>query len=345
MPIVRKGRTATITLPTWTVHIIKKYNLQRYDLTPVIARETAQSWSADKKLKRKSQYVFDADRSYKETKLRPVISGNAIGFDERGDTIFLYLKNINGKKVISKRVRNKALQGFKKMEFAPCTRSGRKELKGAQAFNNRKGGTFAGEYNTGWMHLGGIFKIGHDRTKNKEKRRIAKHNDKLVAEYMLPLLRTMSHIYARTLPKAFGTQNVKIRSEHRHGETPFSTLTFLQSAPAAVHLDARNGAGSLACMTTVDTPKKYKGGAFCFVEYGVEIRVTPGDLLIAATPFHWHANLTPVEGEKYSIICYFKDALQRKRKIPCSECGVEFLGFPNRKKPRCPKCLEDRSKK
>lgn len=68
-------------------------------------------------------------------------------------------------------------------------------------------------------------------------------------------------------------------------------------------------------MTTIKPPSGSKGGEFCFVEYGVQIGVAPGDLLIAATPKHWHCNLSPVIGTKYSIICYFKDALRKKSLI------------------------------
>jgi hypothetical protein len=345
MPIIRKGRTAVITLPKWNDHIQKTQRIKPYYLTPIIPRATAQSWGADKGLKRKPQYVFDADPTYKTTKLLPLISRNAIGFDQNGDTIFLYLKKFNRKQAISRHLRRKALQGLLQMQFTPCASSGRPELRGAQAFNDRKAGTFAGEYNTGWMHLGGEFRIGLDpnRVKDHDKIKRAQHNDKLAKTFIVPMLRRISDIFALTLPKAFGTQNCKIKSAHRYGETtPFSTLTFLKSAPSAVHLDAKNGAGSLACMTTVGTSTPYVGGSFCLVEYGVEIKVQPGDLLIAATPFHWHANLSPVEGEKYSIVCYFKDVLQRKRKVICAECGAEFLDRPDRKKPRCPSCLANK---
>jgi hypothetical protein len=345
VPIIRKGETAVITLPKWHDYILDRQKIKRLNLTPVIPRATAQSWGADKNLTRKPQYVFDADPTYKTTKLLPLISRNTIGYDENGDTIFVYLKKFKRKEVISRHLRRKALQGLLQMQFTPCARSGRWELRGAQAFNNRKIGTFAGEYNTGWMHLGGVFRIGldPDRVRDAEKRKRAEHNDRLARKFVVPMLRRISDVFALALPKEFGSQNCKIKREHRYGDTtPFSTLTFLKSAPSAVHLDAKNGAGSLACMTTVGTSTRYTGGSFCLVQYGIEIKVQPGDLLIAATPYHWHANLSPVEGEKYSIICYFKDVLQRKRKVICAECGAEFLDRADRKKPRCPSCLANK---
>ena len=65
-------------------------------------------------------------------------------------------------------------------------------------------------------------------------------------------------------------------------------------------------------MTSVADPdpaKRYSGGTFCFVKYGVSVAVTPGDILIASTPQDWHADLTPVQGLKYSIVAYYKQTL------------------------------------
>ena len=51
------------------------------------------------------------------------------------------------------------------------------------------------------------------------------------------------------------------------------------------------------------------GGEFCFIEYGLKISVRPGDLLLGATMREWHCNLTPVQGTKYSITCYYRRGL------------------------------------
>lgn len=336
MAIIREGATAVITLPKFPDRQIRDYVLKRYDLQPVIDRAIAQSWSGNKKAKRKAQYP---PHPYKPTIL---VSENAIGFDSRGELMFLYLKTIKGKPAISQRVRDRALMGFLKMDFRSCNRSSRPELRGAVAFNGPDGDVEAGEINTGWVHLGRAFEIGASIKNPKTHRRYIENLKQ--KQHLLPLLRAIDGIFATALPEAFARQNTKIEWKHRHGVSPFSTLTFLRSASSAVHLDARNGTGSLACMTTVDTRTPYSGGAFCFVEYGVEIRVKPGELLIAATPYHWHCNLTPVKGRKYSMICYFKDALQRKRNLKCADCGNDFSGVPKRK-PRCPTCLGNRPKR
>ena len=156
------------------------------------------------------------------------------------------------------------------------------------------------------MHLRREFKL-------KQSAEVERHSSSLYK-----LLDAMAAIYAEKLPRYFRIPNMRIKEKHRHGFTPFTTLTFLKSAPAAVHLDARNGADSLACMTTVADPdpaKMYSGGAFCFIEYGVEIQVKPGDLLIGATPKNWHCNLSPVQRLKYSVIAYSKKALRRNNPL------------------------------
>lgn len=131
MAIIRKGATATVTQPKFPARQIRDYKLKRYDLQPVIDRKIVQSWSGNKKAKRKAQHVSQAMPTYAPT----TVSENAIGFDSRGELMFLYLKTIKGKKPISQRVRDRALTGFLKMEFKSCNKSSRPELRGAVAFN------------------------------------------------------------------------------------------------------------------------------------------------------------------------------------------------------------------
>lgn len=312
--------------------------ITRYDLQPMIPRAQAKSWSGNNKTATKpakrAQYP---PPSYKPKLL---ISENAVGYDARGELMFLYLRTIKGEPTISQRVRSRALTGLLNLHqqnlFKPCNKSNRPELREAITFNGTNASVIAGEINAGWVHLGREIDIG---SSYKTYQQVLKQK-----HHLIPMLRRIDAVFANVLPTEFARQNTKIKWLHRLGFSPFSTLTLLRSAPSAVHVDGRNGAGSLACMTTVKGQQSYNGGAFCLVEYGVEIRVQPGELLIAATPFHWHCNLTPVSGLKFSVIAYFKDALQRKRDQKCSICGKTFLGIPKRK-PRCPECLEDRGKK
>lgn len=106
------------------------------------------------------------------------------------------------------------------------------------------------------------------------------------------------------------------------GIAPFSTITLLKSAPAAVHVDG-NGI-PYACMTSVAS-EEYRGGTFCLVERGLSIAVRPGDLLIAATWKNEHCNLSPVVGTKFSVIAYFKNVL---RKNSASSLLGDWLANP-----------------
>jgi hypothetical protein len=317
----------------WLSKIIDKYDLRPYYLTPVIPRALAKSWSGhNKTAKRAEKRAEYPPKDYKPTHF---VSQNAIGFDEHGDLMFLYLQTIKGEPAISQRVRSRALTGLlnlhKKNLFRPCDESYRPELREAIEKNGPNAPVVAGEINTGWMHLLKAFEIGA-KYKTYPQLLNQKH-------HLLPMLKAIDGIFATTLPSVFARHNRKIKYAHRHGLSPFSTLTLLRSAPSAVHLDGRNGAGSLACMTTVRGPQKCTGGEFCFVQYGVQISVQPGHLLIAGTPFHWHCNLSAVNGLKFSVIAYFKDALQRKREQICSICGTTYIGIP-KQKPRCPQCLK-----
>jgi hypothetical protein len=218
--------------------------------------------------------------------------------------MFLFLKD-----VIPQALQNDALVGLKAMKFKSCDGSNRKELQEANVFNGlpprvkgkrRKGG--AGELNYGFYARHKIHTFTPTRKQIEPFERV------------LPLLDQMCKVFANRLPRKFMEQNVGVPEEFRMaGFTPFSSVAILKSAPSAVHTDARNG-NNFACMTSIEDPAApYSGGAFCFVEYGVQIAVKPGDLLIASTPRDWHANLTPVVGEKYSVVAYFKKVLAHPR--------------------------------
>lgn len=60
----------------------------------------------------------------------------------------------------------------------------------------------------------------------------------------------------------------------------------------------------------------YAGGAFCLLEYGIQIPLQPGDLLITATAREWHRNVTPVQGEKYSIVAYYRTGVDNPKMKP-----------------------------
>jgi hypothetical protein len=283
--------------------MIKNWNLKLYSGRQHGAYRDAKivkSW--------KGKYVRDEDTSFDPPHK---FTTDAIGFHPDGSLMFLFLK-----KVIPPGVQNEALMGLQKMKFKSTDKSNRKELKGANVFNLNlirddydrpvpypgkvTGG--AGELNYGF----------YARHKIDQFTPTKKQNQAFVQCFSL--LTYMSHVFANRLPRKFMEQNVGTPEEFRlAGFTPFSSVAILKSAPSAVHTDGRNG-NNFACMTSVEDPDDpYDGGAFCFVEFGVQIAVKPGDLLIASTPRDWHANLTPVKGTKYSIVCYFKKVLTHAR--------------------------------
>jgi len=151
------------------------------------------------------------------------------------------------------------------------------------------------------------------------------------------LIREMDACFARTLPAYHALHNrpkslTQRRAEMRKPKQPeyggipkrfrqfltaFSTVTLLRSCPAAIHKDGGNARAdqtSFTCLTSVGRRKEdgeidFSGGTFCLIEYGYKIPVKPGDIFIAQTTREWHYNTTPVEGTKYSIVCYYRRGL------------------------------------
>lgn len=89
----------------------------------------------------------------------------------------------------------------------------------------------------------------------------------------------------------------------------FSTATLLKSAPSKLHKDSKNADAGLTCLTTLG---KFTGGSLLFPQYGLEIPIQPGDLLIAATHREWHCNVRKRVGTRYSLITYYRAQLVEK---------------------------------
>jgi hypothetical protein len=293
-----------------------KYNLKKYYLQPILPESLVKGWCGYRKTvqhpARAAQYPVIADPVYL-SKIKYHIDHNAIGWNEDGRLMFVFRKG-----VLDHDLQNEAFDGLQELDraksFWSCNKSHRPELKGAVGFNTPAATVEARELNIGHHEMGRIFKFtrGNPKLEHYEK--------------VFNLLHHMNGVYATTLPNHFRAQNsnvpakgvvpvakhrVGIPAELRLGMSAFSTIALLKSAPSAVHKDSKNG-DYFACMTSVADPdpaKRYSGGTFCFVKYGVSVAVTPGDILIASTPQDWHANLTPVQGLKYSIVGYYKQTL------------------------------------
>jgi hypothetical protein len=218
--------------------------------------------------------------------------------DKQPKLMALYLKG-----VIPIEARTKALEGLKAMSFEDPIRA---ETENAIKFNGPEAKVRAGELPFGFMDRGTVTKTIPTREQIDAFRKLKD----IVCE--------MNTRYARTTPVAFGDQNRPLAGQHttdggineefRNFGTAFSTFSVLKSCPAAVHVDRGNGQG-YSVLSGVRGTDFEGGGNFCLIEYGIEIPMEPGDLLIGATMREWHCNLTPVRGTKYSIICYYRRGL------------------------------------
>lgn len=275
---------------------IRQYNMDSHVSLrkhPLMPPGKAESLSAGPDgIRKKSQYLDEAMRDY-VAQLKPPISPgmNAIGW-YRGEPLFIILRN-----QIGPEIRERAMLEMGNAPFTPCnSTSGRYELKGASRYNQHK--TWAGEWNPGYRvkHRFGVIEI-------------AKQGDLANYPDVRKLVRVMGGIWQKFYPQKFRHAVTLCPDAMRLAGTPFSRLAVLKSAASAVHVDSQNGLG-VACMTTIQGPgKPYEGGVFCFVEFGIQIAVKPGDVLIANTPAHWHCNIGKITGVKYSVVAYFTKML------------------------------------
>jgi hypothetical protein len=76
-----------------------------------------------------------------------------------------------------------------------------------------------------------------------------------------------------------------------------------------VHKDSANADAGPTCLTTLG---KFTGGLLLFPQFGLELPVQPGDLIIAATHRHWHCNIRKRVGTRYSLITHYRERLVDK---------------------------------
>jgi hypothetical protein len=135
-----------------------------------------------------------------------------------------------------------------------------------------------------------------------------------------PLVKAMDKVFKHHLPTYWKKVNSRFHApnewgldvEHMFRLFPgvcFSTATLLKSAPSKLHKDSKNADAGLTCLTTLG---KFTGGSLLFPQYGIEIPVQPGDLIIAATHREWHCNVRKRVGTRYSLITYYRAQLAEK---------------------------------
>ena len=274
----------------WFKALIKNYQLQPIFLKKQLLflknPKQAQQW--------RNQYLDEVAPEYVQSLSRP-LRMNAIGWYE-GEVVFVFIR---GK--IGPVLQKNAFDELKAIDFTPCNQSARPELKKAIRYNRHKN-PIASEWNPGHRVA---TREGCDFV-------VSKHGKVEGYPEVEELLKQMWGLYQRTLPKKFSEPSTLCPEPFRIAGTGYSRLAVLKSAASAIHTDSANGPG-LACMTTLSTFPRYKGGRFCLLEFGLQIAVQPGDILIANTPKHWHCNIEPIRGIKYSVVAYFKKLLSSQR--------------------------------
>ena len=314
------------TQQTSLLNTIQKLGLKCYPDPPgngvrKISKETAKLWRG-RYPREIDPHYNPADPQYNLT----VITEPAIGWDDEGQLMFMFLKN-----VLSEDAQEKALSGLPKFAWSNCDASPRGQLANPQfgtlnranwfnrqqKFNGQPNPVLAEEVNGG---LGGRWRPEELGASTHPKQAA---QNRAALQHVKPLIAEMGNEFKEKLRKTFGHHKHKMRKippQFRlNTDSPFTTYTFLRSAPSAVHVDANAivtphtkvspATPTFALMTTVAPSDDYKGGEFCLVQYGLAFKVRPGDLLMAATSKHEHCNLSPVIGLKYSIVVYLKPQL------------------------------------
>jgi hypothetical protein len=263
--------------------LLKENSLKERRLVPVHSKDRLKAL--------KHHYILDPESYVTDT-----LTENTLCWYPDSRAMLLYLKN-----QIPADIQDEAKNGLDEMVFKDPTRA---ETKHATQFNARLGGPAvpAGELLFGFMDHGSVTMTIPTREQDAEYEKVK------------PLLRKLNNQFARTLPRHYAEQNRIIPADFRQFGTAFSTITTLKSCPSAVHTDPNGNKLGLTCMATI-RGTDYKGGEFCLLEYGLKIPVKPGDVLIAATAREWHVNLTPVQGVKYSIVCYYRWGLANPKRL------------------------------
>jgi len=140
-----------------------------------------------------------------------------------------------------------------------------------------------------------------------------------------PLITRMDGTLARALPRTLRNQLLLQRgtgfSLSATDTSTISSITCLKNAPSSLHLDGNNAEAGMVVMATAGD---YVGGEFVLVEFGVEIAIPPGGILIAATHRYWHGNFKTVRGLRYSVLGYFREGLRGKTALPVKVNGPDL---------------------
>ena len=124
--------------------------------------------------------------------------------------------------------------------------------------------------------------------------------DKLKA--VILLLQKLQARYQQQLPQAEAAQQKEVATRPHLPGTAFRTLYVNRNFRTALHKDCNVDASRYGLMTVLG--ENVAGGRIQFPEYGIEVTVGHGDLIMFK-PCLWHCN-TPLdkEGVRMSVVCH-----------------------------------------
>ncbi len=150
--------------------------------------------------------------------------------------------------------------------------------------------------------------------KTQPKCRLTQFSSRHLSHYskIIPYIEKVSREMAKQLPNHYRKQNDFIKKHReRIGESCYSTITINHNFRTAIHIDKgdfKNGIG------TITTAGDYEGGQFCLVDYKIAIDLKPTDILFVNVHKH-HANLD-FTGTRYSMVSYVRENMNK--------CGIEY---------------------
>ena len=266
------------------------------------------------------------------------INDTQIGYDENGDVLFCFIKNVfsdeeindimpcvekastfivslgrghaSGKLDMSKPLWPKGLKNVilkeenyhNKYTLNPVGISTRK-----YKLNNPVHSNLVGYYEKPLVNYKKTIKT---QPKCRQTQFSARHKE--LYSNIIPYMEKVSGEMRKNVPQHFRKQNSFIeKHRERIGQSVFSTITINKNFRTAIHIDKgdfKDGIG------TITTAGDFSGGEFCLVDYKVAIDVKPNDLLFVNVHKH-HANL-PFEGTRYSMVSYVRENIKK--------CGLKY---------------------
>tara|TARA_R110001632_G_scaffold126691_1_gene240469 strand:- start:1521 stop:3614 length:2094 start_codon:yes stop_codon:yes gene_type:complete len=264
------------------------------------------------------------------------INDTQIGYDENGDILFYFLKDVIKEDEIPLEAITKAStfivslgrgHASGKLDMSqPLWPKGLKnvELKDENYHNKytlNPVGISTRKYklnNPVHSNLVGYYEkplVNYKKTiKTQPKCRLTQFSSRHLEHYksIIPYIEKVSSQMEEKLPTHYGKQNEFIKKyRERIGGSCYSTITINRNFRTAIHIDKgdfKDGIG------TITTAGQFEGGQFCLVDYKIAIDLKPTDILFVNVHKH-HANLD-FTGDRYSMVSYVRENINK--------CGIEY---------------------